>query len=56
MEKVNLLTIAEIVRLASIPVGKCYWSAVGQPKEATLISQIRARCPKMFISKAFEKW
>lgn len=35
-------TIAEIIGLAGIPVGKCYWTTVSQPKEATLISQIRA--------------
>jgi len=56
LETVLLLTIliAEIVGLASIPVGKCYRSSSGHPKVIALIGQICAGYPEMLVAQTCE--
>lgn len=48
------ILVAEIVRLAGVPVGEGYWPAGGHPEEGALIGQVSAGNPEMLVAQSWK--
>lgn len=46
--------VAEVVRLAGVPVGEGYWPAGGHPEEGALVGQVGAGNPEMLVAQAWK--